>query len=217
VSVKPWLSAAAFALAVSAAFASSAAAQTVAHRFAPLTPEMMTPEQKAVGSIKKALEAGTYNPNGFDAVLARNPGLEDDIAAQAARVYPVASQFYFGHSDDKTTIPTGLMEIGILMLAHDWGFPEMFPSHGPLALKEGLSQAFLDALQQGRRPAHMKADQAAIYDFSAAVIRKHEVSDALFKRVRLYLSERGVVDYTTTLGVYMSSISLLKVANIARH
>jgi hypothetical protein len=205
------------AVAIAAGLGGAAMAQATAHRFAPLTPDMMTPEQKAVPVVKKAIEAGTYNPNGFDAVLLRNPGLQDAMNVEASKVYPVAAGLFFGKPEDRTTIPPGLMEIGILMLSHEWDFPAMFPSHGPLALKQGLSHEMIDALQRGKRPAHMKPDEAAVYDFSAALIKKHAVSDALFARTRQYLSERAMVDFTTTIGLYMTSITLLKMANIASH
>jgi 4-carboxymuconolactone decarboxylase len=187
-----------------------------AQRFAPLTEDVMTAAQRAVPSVKAALAAGTYNPNGFDAVMLRNPGLQDAINGVAAKVYPMVAQ-YLGKTDDLPTVPAGLVEIGILLLAQQWDFPAMFGSHGPAAVKEGISQETVDALERGERPAGMKAEEAAVYDFCAELVRDHAVSDQAFQTVRSHLSEREVVDLIMILGVYTNSLMMLKVANIQSH
>jgi hypothetical protein len=195
----------------------SAAAPVATHRFAPLNEDAMTAEQKAVPSVKKALEAGTYNPNGFDAVFLRNPGLQDVLNAAAAKVYSLVAKLYYGKTDYKPAASAGLVEIGILLLSHEWDFPEMFPSHGPVAVEAGISQEIVDALARGERPARMKADEEAVYEFCAELIRKHAASDAAFDKLRRHLSERDILDLVVTLGLYTNSIMVLKATNIASH
>jgi alkylhydroperoxidase family enzyme len=176
----------------------------------------MTPEQKDVPSVKKALAAGKWNPNGFDAVMLRNPGLQDSITAVVVKVYPLVAGLS-GSPVDKPAVSPGLMEMAILMLAHEWDFPAMFPSHGPHAVKEGISQEIVDGLARGERPVHMKADEEAVYEFTSELTKKHAVSDETFAKLRAQFSERAVVDFVTTLGVYTNSLMMLKVANIASH
>lgn len=199
------------------AMTEGAAAQPAGQRFAPLTEDRMTAEQKAIPSIRRALEAGKYNPNGFDAVLARNPGLQDAQTAVAVQVYPMVAQASPGGRADPPTISPALTEIAILLLSQHWDFPAMFKSHGPLALKEGISQATLDALAKGERPAAMTPAQAAVYDFTAELVRDRAVSDATFARTRRVLSERDIVDLVGILGVYTNSLMMLKAADIASH
>lgn len=194
--------------------ASAAAAQAAGPRFEPLTPERMTPAQRAVPAIAAAIEAGRYGPSGYDAVMLRNPGLAGALGAVAAKVYP---GFPAAGTDDPPTLSLGLAEIAILWLAHEWDFPAMFRSHGPAALKAGVPQATVDALAKGRRPAEMSADQAAVYDFCGELIRQHRVSDAAFARLRQHLSEREVVDLVALMGTYTNSLMILKVADIDRH
>ena len=195
---------------------SMATGALAAPRFAPLTPDQMTPEQKAIPLIRKGLETGRYNPNGLDAILARHPGLQEAIGALASVTYPVAAKLYMGR-DDPASVPPALMEIAILRTAQYWDFPQMFKSHGPLALKDGVSQATLDALAAGRRPADMKPDEAAIYDFTDELATKRDVSDATFGRLRQHLSERQVVDLVATLSSYVGSLMMLKVAGTGSH
>jgi 4-carboxymuconolactone decarboxylase len=188
----------------------------MAQRFAPLPEEAMTAEQKASPYIRKMLDAGTYNPNGFDAVMLRNPGLQDAVNGVVTRVYPMVAK-YLGNVENPPTVPHGLAEIGILLLSQEWDFPQMFPSHGPSAVAAGISQEFVDSLQKGERPARMKADEEAVYDFCSELIRKHAMSDETFTAVRKHLSERDVVDLIGIISTYMNSLMILKVANIQSH
>lgn len=194
--------------------ASAASAQAAGPRFEPLTPDRMTPAQRAQPSIAAAIEAGRYNPSGYDAVMLRNPGLAGALGAVAAKVYP---GFPAAGTDAPPTLSKGLAEIAILYLAHEWDFPAMFGSHGPAAIKAGVSQPIVDALAKGRRPAAMSADQAAVYDFCSELIRTHRVGDGAFARLREHLSEREVVDLVALMGTYTNSLMILKVADIDRH
>jgi 4-carboxymuconolactone decarboxylase len=188
-----------------------------AQRFAPLTQDKMTAEQLSIPSIAKSLAAGTYNPNGFDAVALRSPGLQDAIMVAFAKVYPLVAEHLGVAPAARPTIPQGFVEMGILLLAQEWNFPAMFGSHGPMAVKAGISQEIVDALAKGERPARMKADEEAVYEFCAELIKKHAVSDATFSTVRRYLSERDVVDLVTSLGLYTNSVMLMKVADSNVH
>ena len=187
------------------------------HRFAPLPQDKMTPEQLAVFTASKSLGGPTYNPTGFDAIMLRNPGLQNAITAAVAKVYPMVAQFYGIDAAAMPTIKQGFVEMGILILSHEWDFPAMFLSHGPMAVKSGVSQDIVDALAKGDRPAAMAADEAAVYDFCAELIQKHKVSDAAFHAVRQHLSERDVVDLVNCLGFYTNSLMMLKVADSNVH
>jgi 4-carboxymuconolactone decarboxylase len=200
-----------------AATAAKGAEPAPTQRFSPLTQEQMTPDQLAVPSIAKSLEAGTYNPSGFDALMLRNPGLQDAITAAVAKVYPLVAQFYGSDPATAPKIPQGYVEIGILLLSHHWDFPAMFGSHGPMAVKSGVAQAAVDALAKGEAPKGLPADQQAVYDFCAELIRDHAVHDATFEAVRRHLSERDVVDLVSSLGLYTNSLMIMKVAKSHVH
>jgi hypothetical protein len=191
--------------------------QKNATRFAPLPKDQLTDEQRSLPSVARALAAGTYNANGFDAVTLRNPGLEDAILAAVAKVYPLVAEYLGVAPGARPTVPQGFVEMGILLLAQHWSFPAMFGSHGPMAVAAGISQDIVDALSAGERPAHMRTDEAAVYDLFAELIGKHSVSDATFANVRSHLSEREVVDLVTSVGLYTNTIMLMKVANSNVH
>ena len=185
-------------------------------RFAPLEAESLSAEQKSVPSTAKALADGTYNPTGYDAVMLRRPGLQDAINGVIAQVYPAVAKL-LGNPAGESTLPHALVEMAILILSQKWGFTAMFRSHGPIAVAQGISQATVDAIAQGRRPDHMKADEAAVHDFCAELIDEHDVSDAIYELLKSHLSERDILDLIVTLGVYTDSLMILKVARIDTH
>ena len=54
----------------------------------------------------------------------------------------------------------------------------------------------------GRRPARMKADETAVYEFVTELRERRRVSDATFNNARAHLGEQGVVDLIAAAGYY---------------
>ena len=202
--------------AVAASLLAMAAGAQAAPRFEPLTPDKLTPAQKAVPSVAKALAAGTYNPSGFDALVLRNPGLSDAFQGVAMQVYPGIAKMNPDQSD-LPTVSQKLVEIALLQLSYEWDFAPMFASHGANLVKAGVPQATVDAIKAGKRPTGLKPDEAAVYDFSKEFLKTHAVSDATFANLRKFLSEREIIDLVGSMGVYTNSLMLLKVANFNSH
>src|SRR6202140_4532540 len=81
---------------------------------------------------------------------------------------PVMGQRMFAMLDYlrlNTSVPHKLNEFAILIQARLWTSQVEWTAHYPLAIKEGVSEATAADLKEGRRPAAMKADEAAVYDF----------------------------------------------------
>ena len=104
-----------------------------------------------------------------------------------------------------TSVPRQLNEFAILIQARLWTSQVEWYAHYPLALKAGLPQSVADDLREGKRPASMKPDESAVYDFCMELSTKHEVSDATFKRLREVFSEQQVVDLMAVSGVYITA------------
>jgi 4-carboxymuconolactone decarboxylase len=85
-------------------------------------------------------------------------------------------------------------------------------AHAPLAVKAGLSPEIVADLKAQKRPANMKADEAAVYDFVMDLSTKHQVSDETFARARQILGEQQVVDLTAVTGTYVTVAMLLAMA-----
>jgi 4-carboxymuconolactone decarboxylase len=65
-----------------------------------------------------------------------------------------------------------------------------------------------------KRPGAMNSEQSAEYDFATELLRKHEVSDATFRRATDALGEKGVVELTGLVGTYVTFGALINVSQV---
>jgi len=112
-----------------------------------------------------------------------------------------------------TSVPRRLNEFAILIQARLWTSQVEWAAHYQLAIKAGLPEAVANDLKEGKRPASMQPDEAAVYDFCMELSTKHEVSDATFKRARAIFSEQQLVDLIGVSGTYVTAAMMLGAAN----
>ncbi|MFA5496013.1 MAG: hypothetical protein WC247_14680 [Porticoccaceae bacterium] len=204
-----WIMGAVCALTISSA-ALTASADTARPRFVPITEDMLTDEQKALPGIKRALEGGTWNPNGFDALMLRNPGLQQAQLQMAMAVM-------MGTPDRQPALSKELMELTIMLVAGKWQNATLSKGHAPAAIEAGLTQAMLDAIAAGERPPGMNEAQAAVHDFATELLNTHRVKDDTFASLKEHLGEPEIVDLIAVMGMYTSSVMLMNVADIQSH
>jgi 4-carboxymuconolactone decarboxylase len=198
-------------IAIAALVAASAAAQA-ADRFPILTPEQMTPEQ---AKLMQALLAGPRGggdagPEVVNRILKggpfnawmRSPELGD-------RLQKVGEYIRFN-----TSLPLRLNEFAILITARQWTSQYEWYAHLPLALKAGLDPKIAADLALNKRPANMKDDEAAVYDFCTQLHRTKKVNDAAYKRAVALFGEKGVMDLIGVSGYYTAVSMTLNVAEV---
>lgn len=105
-----------------------------------------------------------------------------------------------------------LSELAILITARLWTQNFEWYAHAPIAEKAGLPKATIDAIAEGRRPADMAADEAAIYDFLDELIRTRQVTDSTYARIVKAFGERGVIDLVGIHGYYSLLAMVLNVS-----
>ena len=115
----------------------------------------------------------------------------------------------------RSALSDPLAELAILIHARIWSDQYEWWAHELRGQKVGLKQGIIDAIREGRRPADMSAEEAALFDYSVELERDHKVSDAAFGRARDVLGERAVVDLTVLLGQY-GMVSLVIAASEVR-
>ncbi len=93
-------------------------------------------------------------------------------------------------------------ELAILRIAVINGARYEFVAHVPFALKEGLTQAQLDALAADRSPDGLTDADRAVLDYAEAMTRAVRVPDDVFARARARFSERELVELTVTVAAY---------------
>ena len=186
-----------YAAAIGLLLAGSAVALT-GGRMAEIPLDKMTPAQRTVAdAIMSGPRKGMSGP--FNAWL-RSPELAD-------RLQKVGEYVRFNTSLDKR-----LNEMAIIMTAQFWGSQYEWYAHAPLAIKAGLSPEIVADLKARKRPANMKEDEAAVYDFVTELSAKHEVSDQTFARAKQVLGEQQVVDLTAVSGTYVTVAMILAMA-----
>jgi 4-carboxymuconolactone decarboxylase len=169
-------------------------------RFRPLSVgELNDAQRKVYEEIAGGPRGGVRGP--FNALL-RSPQLTD-------RAQRMGEYIRFNSS-----LPPRLNEFAILITARHWSSQYEWYAHHPLALKAGLAPGVASDLAQRRRPAAMKDDEAAVYDFCTELHEKKFVSDAAYKAVLERFGERGVVDLIGVSGYY-TLVSM--VLNVDRH
>jgi 4-carboxymuconolactone decarboxylase len=175
-------------------------AQTGSDRFPQLTKETLNEEQRGVAAeITKQSSSGIGGPWN---VMLRSPEMAD-------RLTKLLDYLRF-----KTSLPLRLNEFAIMITARHWSSQYEWYSHHRYAKKEGLSEAVMADLAQGKRPEGMQPDEAAVYDFCTEMHRKHFVSDATFKKAKEMLGEQQLVDLMAVSGVYTLVSMLLNTAEV---
>jgi 4-carboxymuconolactone decarboxylase len=160
--------------------------------------DQMTPAQReAAASLGKVSGGTTSGPQSF---LLRSPEM-------AAHLHELIHYLL-----DKSPLPRRLAEFAILIQAKLWDQDYEWWAHHHLALRHGIAPAAADDLKAGRRPAALKPDEAAVYDFCMELSTAHLVSDATFARTRNLLGEQALADLTVISGVYVTISMILNVA-----
>lgn len=113
----------------------------------------------------------------------------------------------------RSAIGVRLTELAILVTARQWTQQVEWAIHAPIALREGVAQATIDAIAAGQRPAGMPEDEAAVHDFCIELHRQRQVSDATWANAVQRFGDKGVMDLVGINGYY-SLLSM--VMNAAR-
>ncbi len=160
-----------------------------APRFQAKTMEQLNPEQKeAAEGVLKQSSAGLGGPY---AMLLTNPEL--------LKRYLMMTEYL----RQKTSVPKRLNEMAILLEARIWDAQYEWWAHEPLAKKAGLSDAIINDIRDGKKPAAMQPDEAIVYDFVTELLQTKNLSDATFARAKQILGEQQIVDLAAVTGFYV--------------
>ena len=191
----------------------AAAAAQAADRFPVMAPEQMTSEQTKLvqGLLAGPRGGGDASPEAVKAILNRGPFNAWLRSPELGdRLQKVGEYIRFN-----TSLPLRLNEFAILITARHWTSQYEWYAHLPLALKAGLDPKIADDLAMNKRPAGMKEDEAAVYDFCTQLHQTKKVSDAAYKRAVALFGEKGVMDLIGVSGYYTAVSMTLNVAEVA--
>jgi 4-carboxymuconolactone decarboxylase len=158
-------------------------------RFKPLAYEQLTPQQKTMIDHLLAGDRGGSTEGPFNVFL-RSPEMGD--AAQQ-----LGAQIRF-HS----SLPRRLNEMAILMTGRYWGAQYEWYAHHRNAVQAGLSEAIIEPIANGKKPANLQPDEEAVYNFCHEMLTNKQVSDATYQAAVGKFGERGAVDLVGVMGYY---------------
>ncbi len=166
-------------------------------RFAALTWETMTPEQRKMAeSVLSGPRAALGGPMN---ILLRSPAMGD-----LAQQFGASMRFL-------TSMPAKQRELAIILVARHWTAQFEWQAHARAAEQAGLDAAIIRDIAEGRRPSKLTAEEAVVYNFTTELLTTHQVSDPTYAAAKAQLGERGVVDLIGLMGWYQMVSMLLNV------
>ena len=115
----------------------------------------------------------------------------------------------------RTVLPPRLNELIILITARHWTQQFEWHVHQPAALKAGLRADIVNAVAEGRRPDAMADEEAIVHDFAIELLRRQNVSDAVYARAVTRFGEQGVIDMVGVAGYYSFLSMMMNTAQTA--
>ena len=95
-----------------------------------------------------------------------------------------------------------LSELAILVTARHWSQPVEWAIHAPIAIREGIDAAAVQAIGLDQPPVLARSDEQVVYDFATQSLANKYVDDATWAAAQSELGEQGVVDLLGIVGYY---------------
>lgn len=99
-------------------------------------------------------------------------------------------------------LPGRYRELAILRIAVLNDAPYEFDQHIPFALKEGTTQAQMEALREPIIDDRFDAKERAVLAYTDAMTREIRVKDGIFEALRPHFNEREIMELTATIATY---------------
>jgi AhpD family alkylhydroperoxidase len=132
---------------------------------------------------------------------------------------PVAAGWlgYLTAIRQQCSLPGDIRELVIMRVAALNGASYEADQHVPYALKEGVSQAQLDALPQWENSNLFDGRERAVLAYTDAMTRTVQVPDRVFEAVRTSFDDRLLVELTATVAAYNMVSRFLEALQVHTH
>lgn len=169
-------------------------------RFQRADPRTLDPQQREVFNKIAAARAGVV-PDPFH-VLLESPPLA--ALTQALGV----------HCRYRTSLAPHLRQLAVLVAAAYWQAEYEFAVHVPEALKAGVPESVVAAVQARRTPTFADRESSLIYEFTSKFFETHDVPDYLFDEAVQTFGRRTVVELAGVLGYYSLLAIVLQIFRV---
>jgi len=117
----------------------------------------------------------------------------------------------------QSTLPGNVRELVIMRVAQLNRAPYEADQHAPIALREGITQAQLDALAQWQTSDLFDDKARATLAYTDAMTRHVQVPDTVFETVRTHYPMRQLVELTATIATYNMVSRFLEALQVHTH
>jgi len=115
----------------------------------------------------------------------------------------------------KSTLAGSLRELVIMRIAILNAAAYEAEQHAPIALKEGLTQAQLDALENWAASAQFSATERAVLALTDAMTRDVHIEATVFDAIRHWFSAREILELVVTIASYNMVSRVLEALEIS--
>lgn len=109
----------------------------------------------------------------------------------------------------ETGLSAALREVAVLITARECDSAFEWAAHEPEALKEGVSQAVIDAIKFRHPTAGLPEDEALIVDLGREIFGGRKVSPSTYARALKRFGAQGLVNLVSLMGNYAATAALL--------
>jgi 4-carboxymuconolactone decarboxylase len=92
--------------------------------------------------------------------------------------------------------------IAVLLVVRHWGAGFAWAANAREALKEGLSQEVVDAINRKQRPQFHSPIDRVVFELVSELMASSSISDGTYERAAKELGETTLVDLIATVGFY---------------
>lgn len=95
-----------------------------------------------------------------------------------------------------------LLELAVSMVGAHWRSNFEWMAHSRLAIKAGIGEEAIAAIEKGDTPSFTKADEQAVYDFTSGLLADGRVNDDIYNAAQAQVGDRGMVELAQLIGYY---------------
>ena len=169
-------------------------------RFPTLTPQQMSPAQRAAAAEISAGPRGEV----------RGPFLALIHNAELARRVQALGE----HLRFRSKLPPKLLELAVLVTARRWSCQFEWFMHEKLARKAGLDERIIAAIGQAQLPKHMGKEESLVHAFCLQAHTTGHVDDATFAAAKDLFGLDGVLELLALNGYYSMMAMVLNSSGI---
>lgn len=115
------------------------------------------------------------------------------------------------HMRYRTTLTDAETELAICTAARAGNADYIWGAHVKLGLAAGTREVAIDAVDKRKPLDGLTSDEALIIRFGRELLEAQKVEDATFEAVRKRWGEKGLMELTAVMSVYMMNAAILRV------